>query len=141
MSSPQSLSQFSRQVVEIFPLFIREFAKRENHELSRGIISLPQMVALDYVSRKSRVTMSEIAKTLAIKTTGNEKVPPKPTTAFGRSRFKKFHAATQPFVNFIKKNGDNKDGMPRKGAPSTENIFSRATHLKISCSMSRLPQM
>lgn len=68
MNPTKSLDQFSRQVVQIMPLFVREFAKRENHVLSRGIISLPQMVALDYVSRKALVTMTDIAKTLSTKT-------------------------------------------------------------------------
>ncbi len=62
------LDEFSCQVVQIMPLFVREFAKRENHELSRGVITLPQMVALDYVFQKTNVTMTEIAKALDIKT-------------------------------------------------------------------------
>jgi DNA-binding MarR family transcriptional regulator len=63
-----NLEDFSRQVVEIMPLFVREFAKRESNELSKGNISLPQMVALDYISRKPCVSMTEIANILTIKT-------------------------------------------------------------------------
>ena len=65
---PKSLNEFSRQVVEIMPLFVREFAKREDHDLMRGKISCPQMVTLDCVSRKKRVTTTDIAKILSIKT-------------------------------------------------------------------------
>ena len=66
MSKSRDIDQFSRQVVEIMPFMVREFAKRENHALSRGIISLPQMVTLDYVSRNAQVMMSEIARLLSI---------------------------------------------------------------------------
>ena len=68
MSKKESLKRFSQQVVEIMPLMVREFIKRENHELSRGVISWPQMVALDHVSRKTRVTMTEVSRILSTKT-------------------------------------------------------------------------
>ena len=64
--STQELNQFSREVVEIMPFIVREFAKREDNELTRGKISCPQMVALDYVMRKSNVTTTEIAHVLSI---------------------------------------------------------------------------
>ena len=60
-----NLKQFSRQVVEIMPLMLREFIKREDNELVRGRISFPQMVALHYVSQRRKATMSELAKVLA----------------------------------------------------------------------------
>ena len=66
--SAKTLSEFSRKVVEVMPLMVREFAKREDHELMRGTISCPQMVTLDLVSRKKRVTMTEVARILSIKT-------------------------------------------------------------------------
>ncbi len=68
MSDTKNLHQFSRQVVEIMPVMLREFLKRENHELARGVISCSQMVALDYVSRHTSVKMSEISKVLSTKT-------------------------------------------------------------------------
>ncbi len=61
------LNQFSRQVVEIMPQIYREFAKREDNELITGKISFPQMVTLDYVSRKPHVNMKCIANNLGIK--------------------------------------------------------------------------
>lgn len=61
------LKEFSRQVVEVLPLMFREFAKREANELTRGRISFPQMVALDYASTHTRVTMTELAKVLSVK--------------------------------------------------------------------------
>ena len=61
-----NLDQFSRQLVEILPLMFREFAKREDNVLTRGKISFPQMVALDFVSRNPRVKMTDLAKVLHI---------------------------------------------------------------------------
>ena len=66
-SQPQSnLDQFSRKLVQIMPLMFREFAKREDNELTRGKISFPQMVALDYVAHHSKVTMTDLSKVLSI---------------------------------------------------------------------------
>ncbi len=62
------LDRFSEEIVEILPLMFREFAKREDNVLTRGKISFPQMVALDFVSRKPRVTMTDLAKILHIRT-------------------------------------------------------------------------
>ena len=62
------LDSFSRELVEIMPLMFREFAKREDNQLTRGKISFPQMVALDYVSRHSLVKMTDLAKVLSVKT-------------------------------------------------------------------------
>lgn len=61
------MDAFSRELVEILPLMFREFAKREDNVLTRGKITFPQMVAIDYVSRKSKVKMTELAKVLSIK--------------------------------------------------------------------------
>ncbi len=66
--SPLNLDRFSQELVEILPLMFREFSKREDNELTRGKISFPQMVALDYVSRCGRVKMTDLARVLSIKT-------------------------------------------------------------------------
>ena len=60
-----NLKEFSRQVVEVMPLMFREFSKREGNELTRGKISFPQMVALDYVSTHRKVKMTELSKVLS----------------------------------------------------------------------------
>lgn len=62
----RSLKNFSSQVIEIMPLFFREFLKREDNELSRGQITCQQMVMLDYVGRRPRATMKEIAAALSV---------------------------------------------------------------------------
>jgi DNA-binding MarR family transcriptional regulator len=64
----QELEKFSQQVIEIMPFIVREFAKREDNDLTRGKISCSQMVALDYLLHHNRVPMAEMAKVLSIKT-------------------------------------------------------------------------
>jgi DNA-binding MarR family transcriptional regulator len=63
----EKIDAFSREMVEVLPLMFREFSKREDNVLTRGKITFPQMVAVDYVSRKTRVKMNELAKVLSIK--------------------------------------------------------------------------
>ncbi|OGW91620.1 MAG: hypothetical protein A3D28_03110 [Omnitrophica bacterium RIFCSPHIGHO2_02_FULL_63_14] len=63
-----NLDRFSGQVVEIMPLLLREFAKREDNPLTRGGITFPQMVALHYLDRRPRVNMTELAQALGVKT-------------------------------------------------------------------------
>jgi MarR family transcriptional regulator, organic hydroperoxide resistance regulator len=67
MPKSHSIDQFSRQVVEIMPLLVREFAKREDNELTRGAISCPQMVTLDYAMHRKRVKITDIARILDIR--------------------------------------------------------------------------
>ncbi|HTL71556.1 MAG TPA: TolC family protein [Candidatus Eisenbacteria bacterium] len=66
--SKTELERFSREVIGAMPFLLREFAKREDNELSRGKISCPQMLALDYVSRHPRVRMTDIAQVLDVRT-------------------------------------------------------------------------
>lgn len=63
----KKIEAFSRQVVEILPVLMREIMKREDSPLTRGMISFPQMVALDYLSRHSKVKMSELSRALSVK--------------------------------------------------------------------------
>ena len=65
--SSADLDRFSRKLIEVLPLMFREISRRENNVLTRGKITFPQMVALDYVTRKSKVKMTELARVLSIK--------------------------------------------------------------------------
>ena len=66
MKSKKSLNQFASEVLKIMPLMVREFARRENNDLTRGKISCPQMVALHHAVQHQKITVSEIAKLLNI---------------------------------------------------------------------------
>lgn len=63
-----SLDQFSREVTAIMPFMVREFARREDNDLTRGKISCAQMVALDHVARRQAVKMTDLAHVMGIKT-------------------------------------------------------------------------
>jgi len=67
MATVPSIDQFSRQVVEILPLLLREFGRMEKNDLVRGKITLPQMIALDALTRRERLKMTELAGILAVK--------------------------------------------------------------------------
>lgn len=57
--------RFGRRMVELLPKLIRGFARQESNYLSRGKITLPQLWALEYLSRKGEGTpMSELARFL-----------------------------------------------------------------------------
>lgn len=67
MTAASNLDTFSRQVVDVMPILVREFAKREDNELTRGKISCPQLVALEHVARQGAATVTEIAHILSVK--------------------------------------------------------------------------
>lgn len=64
----KTLNDFSREAVQVMPILFREFMRREGNDLTRGRISFPQMVALEYVSQRRRVSMTELSHILSIKT-------------------------------------------------------------------------
>lgn len=67
MTTP-AIRQFSRQITEIMPVIVREFARREDNALSRGTISCAQMVALDYLCERPQARLTEIARHLGVRT-------------------------------------------------------------------------
>ena len=62
----QSIDRFAAQVLEVMPFMVREFARREDNDLTQGKISCPQMVALHYTADHGEVKVSEIARILSI---------------------------------------------------------------------------
>ena len=62
----KNLDKFVKQLVEILPDIHKEFAKTPNNELTRGMITLPQMNILHFVSYKKKCTMGELAKWLSV---------------------------------------------------------------------------
>ncbi len=60
------IGPFSRRLVELFPQLGREIARHEHNSLSRGQLTLPQLWALEYLSRRQGCPMHEIAGALGI---------------------------------------------------------------------------
>ncbi len=63
-----STVDLSRRMVELLPSIIREFTRRETHAFARGQISVPQMLILELLQRRTSCIMSELASSLAITT-------------------------------------------------------------------------
>ena len=60
------IGAFSRRMVELLPQLGRGIARHEHTALSRGDVTLPQLWALEYVSRQRGGPMHEIARCLGI---------------------------------------------------------------------------
>ena len=60
-----SLNKFADELMQTMPLMFREFARREDNALVRGKISCPQMLAMNFASERSEVTVGEIARVLS----------------------------------------------------------------------------
>ncbi len=62
----KELTLFAKRLSGILPDMMREFTKGQKNELTRGIISLPQMTILEYLYRKDTCIMSDIANLLSV---------------------------------------------------------------------------
>jgi DNA-binding MarR family transcriptional regulator len=62
-----TLREFSRKVIDFYPLMLREFARRGDGELLSDSMTMPQMVALHYLEGKTRVAMKEFARNMMIR--------------------------------------------------------------------------
>jgi DNA-binding MarR family transcriptional regulator len=60
------LETFAKRLVELLPQLIRGLAQRESNLLSKGEITLPQLWALEYLSREGAVPMNRLARFLKI---------------------------------------------------------------------------
>jgi DNA-binding MarR family transcriptional regulator len=67
MLSPD-LAVFADKVSLLMPAIMREFARRQEDELYKGIISLQQFLVLDALSRKGPSTMSTLARFMGVTT-------------------------------------------------------------------------
>jgi len=60
------IEPFSRRMIELLPQLIRGIARHEHNSLSRGAITLPQLWALEYLSRQRDCPMHALARFLGI---------------------------------------------------------------------------
>ena len=60
------VEQFGSRMIELLPRLIRGLAQHEHNYLSRGEITLPQLWALEYLSRHGSSPMNHIAQFLKI---------------------------------------------------------------------------
>ena len=64
----KSLDEFYKKMDDLMPNLIREFARRGADELTKGLITVPQMLILEILNKKDECIMSELAEALSITT-------------------------------------------------------------------------
>lgn len=60
------LNEFAKQLLGMLHDIRREFTKAQKNELTRGIISLPQLTILEHLYKNNTRIMSDIAKLLSV---------------------------------------------------------------------------
>ena len=60
------IATFSQRMIELLPQLMRGVTRHESNALSRGTITLPQLWAMECVSRRDGCSMHELAATLNI---------------------------------------------------------------------------
>lgn len=63
-----SLSQFADAVSEIMPVISHAYFRRQESELSRGKITVPQFVVLEFLHKSGECTMSDLAAAINVTT-------------------------------------------------------------------------
>lgn len=66
--SPVSLSEFADRMNEVMPVLIKEFARRQTDELVKGKITLPQFLILDFLHKKDKSKMKDMAYFMGVTT-------------------------------------------------------------------------
>lgn len=62
------LGEFADKLNLLLPQMFKEFARRQQNELYKGKITLPQFVLLDFLWRKGPAKMTELARTMSVTT-------------------------------------------------------------------------
>lgn len=63
-----SLQEFADKINDIIPVMIKEFAKYQVNELSKGNITLPQFLILGFLEKSGEVKMSGLARFMCVST-------------------------------------------------------------------------
>jgi DNA-binding MarR family transcriptional regulator len=66
--SQLGLPEFADRFEEIFPVVIREFARRQTSELYKGKISFPQFLALGFINGHGEARMTDMARYMSVST-------------------------------------------------------------------------
>ena len=64
----KSLDEFYKRMDDLMPNLIRESIKRGADEVTKGLITVPQMLILEVLNKKDKCIMSELAEALSITT-------------------------------------------------------------------------
>jgi len=64
----KSLDEFYKKMDDLMPNLIRESVRRGADEVTKGVITVPQMLILEILNKKEEYIMSELAEALSITT-------------------------------------------------------------------------
>jgi len=70
MTKETGLEFFAKKVSETLPYILRTFAASEKNAFTKGTISLPQMLILEYLNKEKGCMMGDIARMLSISMSG-----------------------------------------------------------------------
>jgi DNA-binding MarR family transcriptional regulator len=62
-----TLNKFGDRLIELFPILMKEISRHESNYVASGKITLPQVWALEYLSRCDECGMHELAEFMNIK--------------------------------------------------------------------------
>jgi len=63
-----SLGEFADKLNRIMPVIMKEFARRNANELSKGRITLPQLFTLGFLNEKGESRMTDLARFMKVTT-------------------------------------------------------------------------
>lgn len=64
--SEGAVARFAQEVSKLMPAIMREFLKRQAKEITRGSLTLPQLLILDTLKEKGSMRMGELAEFLGV---------------------------------------------------------------------------
>ena len=62
------IKEFADRINDIMPVMIKEFAKRQVNELSKGKITLPQVLILGFLEKSGEAKMTDLAHFMSVST-------------------------------------------------------------------------
>ena len=65
---PMPLTEFADRLNEVIPDIARELARRQQNELFKGKITLPQLFVLEYLLRNGEAKMTDLARCIHVTT-------------------------------------------------------------------------
>ena len=63
-----SISDFAQKMNQIIPEIMKGFARKQNNEIYKGKITLPQLLILELLSRRGASKMTDLAKFMKVTT-------------------------------------------------------------------------
>ncbi|MBP7216134.1 MAG: MarR family transcriptional regulator [Candidatus Omnitrophica bacterium] len=65
-----TLLEFADKMNEILPVIMKEFTRHQANELSKGAITLPQLLMLDFIHERGECKMKDLAIFMKVTTAG-----------------------------------------------------------------------